>query len=156
PSPCMAIECRLSKADEVAQLATLYADQILLRDPFPPIDQIGDLSTAKYQLAGAIAVMQRLEPLLRAGVVGIAATRFHYCAQCGPPCKENGAGARRRVNRAVRVLREGPGRQIRLGEDASRGLLFAGGPEELFPHGRMFFPAPKPPRKRNDEIPAAM
>lgn len=82
---CQALQCRLSYVDEVARSVVLMADQVALHDHFESFilslkrrPVTGDV----YPLLADFYVLQRLRPLIEAGLVKFLRTNIPVCNSC--------------------------------------------------------------------------
>lgn len=80
---CLAYECRLGYVQPFAQSLGLYADTIYLSDPFTEFFMHGSSDTWELTLlAGHMATLKGLAPLVDAGIVRFRPMRGSYCPGC--------------------------------------------------------------------------
>jgi hypothetical protein len=79
-NPTADIECRLERAHKLARFAALYADTILIQDPFDYFEFNADSTIGKYDLIANLLVLEVLRPVIEAGIVVFAPTTFPLCA----------------------------------------------------------------------------
>lgn len=83
PRPCGGLECRIGHADKLARFAALYADRVLIRNPFETYVGLAHADEfAMLRIANDLHVLHYLRPLLEAGLLGFSASKFHFCATC--------------------------------------------------------------------------
>lgn len=92
PHPCANIECRLQNVDAMAQFAALYADTILLPNPFQDLlDLSQDLASIDdrtvistfLEIQSRIAILLRLHPLIETGYIKFVETEhYNFCPDC--------------------------------------------------------------------------
>jgi hypothetical protein len=70
PRPCADWACRKRRLDELIRFAALYADQILIPDPFWDFDLRVDDPWTRRSLLDDLAGLGELRPLMEAGIVG--------------------------------------------------------------------------------------
>jgi len=83
PHPCASLKCRIAHADTLARFAALYADRVLICDPFEPyvgLDHADEF--VKSDLANGLYILYYLRPLLETGLVGFSVPELHFCATC--------------------------------------------------------------------------
>lgn len=85
--PCVAKSCRLSRVDSLARFASLYSDSVLIQDPFPSVKSDSQYTSVKesflkYDLITTIGILYKLRPLIEKGIIGFAASEFHFCRDC--------------------------------------------------------------------------
>ncbi len=86
--PCIDWDCKQARADEFMRYAALYADVVALPDVFPHYAKSSDLSPSqldmqKFALAGDIAVLWNLKPLIDAGIAAFVPSSVALCNECG-------------------------------------------------------------------------
>ena len=86
PSPCAAMDCRMQNVDAMARFATLYADRILLRNPFEDYHRINQFDDDSYEkIVNDLRIIYQLKPLLEAGLVDFVESpspKSHFCLEC--------------------------------------------------------------------------
>jgi hypothetical protein len=137
-SSCVMIDCRVQRADDMARFAALYADHVVIRNPFANYTPRNRVEYLRREIAGDIAVMARLKPLIRKGIVIVAPPVVALCAECSRHFK-------REQTRIFSAL-EGAGDELlsrfmprlSVGRHDS-GCIGVSGPDELVAHGQQFF-----------------
>lgn len=84
-SPCSALECRLDRLDSLAQFAALYADRVLIPDPFFHLleQHSHDVDSVREELWVHVAALYIFRPLMQAGIVEFASSEHrHICVDC--------------------------------------------------------------------------
>jgi len=136
-SKCQAPDCRIAHAHHFARTACLYADRVVVPDPF----SFGFYDDNPKDVFLTIAILKTLKPLLDAGVVVFGPAAYGSCSQCMSATKK----ARRQVasqlwhefqGKTLNVFRFKCGRHWRLSFGSP---LLASDGEEL----RMTVPATK-------------
>jgi hypothetical protein len=145
PYPCHDAGCRLAKADELARFAALYADEILIRDPFGNYGSEWSLDMLQENLAGDLAVLWSLSPLLNEGVLGVAASRFAYCADHAAEAKDHNGEVSRKLYDAAFDLEQEYLSALTFEYHGETQLMEVRGPDHLVPHG-CFFVGPMSPK----------
>ncbi len=82
PAPCMHLNCRMGQANSLSAFAALYADRVLVRNPFGKYEAAPATSSVRDFLADDVRILYRLRPLLDAGLMEVATERFHICGRC--------------------------------------------------------------------------
>jgi hypothetical protein len=86
PEPCGDIQCRLSNVDTMARFACLYADRVLIHNPFEDYHlRNTDTEENRKRLVNDLYVIYRIKPLLETRLVEFVETpssRFHFCREC--------------------------------------------------------------------------
>ena len=147
PHPCFDLECRVARADEMARFAVLYADQVLIRDPFEPYFYPHGVNYLRRNLAADIAVLQHLKPLMLSGVVGVAQTSFALCSHHAAEADRENAAIEEKLRGVERNLRKAYLRQLKF-EYRKTGYVRITGPEHLITHGQQAIG----PLKRSDAL----
>lgn len=89
PSPCANPGCRLQNVDSLSRFAALYADEIILPDPFS--DFHAAIQNPTYvrdrwlllDIASHIAILHLLEPLIEDGIISFTSTSNNsVCMEC--------------------------------------------------------------------------
>lgn len=86
--PCQKYVCRLNNLERLARFSALYADTVLIRDPFEVHkNQKDELEPYALQLLRddviiSLELIYYLRPLIDNGVVGFARSNFHLCRDC--------------------------------------------------------------------------
>jgi hypothetical protein len=135
--PCMGIDCRTKRVQELAQFAAFYSDKIYIRNYFSNYlshADDADLDTAKKQIKDDISLLLYLRPLIVSGKI-IPVTPPNHCIHC--LVKESfGADADERFNRVERKLLSRYGKEVEHTAFWHEGKLFvrAVGPKYLLEH----------------------
>jgi hypothetical protein len=137
PEPCGQIACRLSKADELARFASLYADEVLIRDPFSRYSEDSRKSALRGQLLADLRVLGHLQPLIEAGLVGVAPTSCLLCAEHKAELVREEETLRANLDIAADILVEQYSTQLSFTYERT-GFVGVRGPESLIPHGGQF------------------
>lgn len=79
PVPCTDLQCRIDQLDSLARFAVLYADQVLLRNPFEYLGEGNGVTRfLKEEVVSCVAILYYLRALLENGIFGFAMpVHFH-------------------------------------------------------------------------------
>lgn len=135
---CVAVDCRVHRADDMARFAVLYADHVVIRNLFLGYTPRSGVDFLRQQIAGDIAVMRRLEPLIRKGVVSIAPPVVALCADCSQHFSQEQHRITLALESAADELLSRFMPRMSVTRD-SHGCLEVRGPAELVAHGTQFF-----------------
>lgn len=142
--PCAGVKCRLSRVDQLARFAALYADTVLIQDPLPILvnhynEGFGDAN--KYELIAGLHVLYQLKPLLEKGIVGFAATKFHFCKDCYQELVRDTHFEQAEAN-ANAILERMYLRNVKFSlierDNIPIPVIEVTGPDELVEHGRSY------------------
>ena len=78
-NPCFDPHCCFARAKALGRFAALYADTVLIRDPFGDILHERDSAKLRLEFALKLGVLDLLRPEIEAGVVLFAPTHFPLC-----------------------------------------------------------------------------
>ena len=70
---------RIARAKALGRFAALYAETVLIRDPFEDVLHEDDCEKLRADLSVALQVLEHLRPEIEAGVVAFAPTDFPLC-----------------------------------------------------------------------------
>lgn len=137
PYPCSHLKCRTKRVRQLAIFASLYADQVLIPDPFWFFQNRRDDLVSRIFLVGDLLMLKELRPLLEAGIIRIAPAVF-------PVCQAAKEMFDRESDRLARDLEEAGSLmsdeyvsrcsfQSELG--SSGACISVNGPEQLVEHG---------------------
>lgn len=83
---CSKIDCRFEKATEMANFASLYADTVLIINPFDKYLEVQQFNeTVRESIANDILIIWYFSPLIMRGIIRFALTEHHFCIDC---CKK--------------------------------------------------------------------
>lgn len=143
PSPCSALECRLDRLDSLAQFAALYADRVLIPDPFFNLleEHSHDVDSVREELSVHVAALFRFRPLMEAGIIEFVSSKHrHICVDCYEKALRKKRGAFKRQLRSARsyltktFLSE---THAVIKSDEYGPYVDLKGPEFLFEHGHL-------------------
>jgi hypothetical protein len=91
--PCQMVPCRIERADHLARYAALYANRVVIPDPFEKygltLQNLGKrrlrkeaLESLRTEIIGDLAILYHLRPLLESGHIVLASAPWHFCAAC--------------------------------------------------------------------------
>lgn len=158
PSPCANPSCRIESVDSIARFAALYANVVLLPDPFAEIhDNVPAMPEQKIwsciDIATHIRILNLLEPLLEEGIVGYADTLHHrLCTECyAKAIGEVTSTYSERLVTIKSLIRKKflDGVTVEVIEASGSINYHISGPDEILPHGGFFKPAHKLPKNLN-------
>ena len=78
-NPCFDPHCCFARAKALGRFAALYADTVLIRDPFGDILHESDSARLRLEFALKLGVLDLLRHEIEAGVVIFAPTHFPLC-----------------------------------------------------------------------------
>jgi hypothetical protein len=135
---CVAIDCRVQRADDLARFAALYADHVVIRNPFAGYGSQNRVDYLRHEIAGDIAVMARLRPLIRKGFVRVAPPFAVTCAACSRHFKREQQRIFSSLERAGEELLSQFMPRISVERDEC-GCIEVRGPDALVQHGQRYF-----------------
>ncbi|MCC7035875.1 MAG: hypothetical protein IT560_01060 [Alphaproteobacteria bacterium] len=80
--PCSSIDCRIRKLNELAAFCSLYADHVVVEDPFVDIIFSGSSKYLKEEFIFAIQLIKYLSPLIEAKLISFASKMLNICTNC--------------------------------------------------------------------------
>jgi hypothetical protein len=140
--PCNSLSCRLKRAEQLAQFAALYSDQVYIRYPLSDYikhiesKHLPDESVIKTNFAEDLVLLNYLRPLIESKKI-LPITPPHVCLDC---LAKHSLGLKddKQLNKAFNSLEQRMENEI----DTSLSLkpnkiyyLRADGPEDLLEHG---------------------
>lgn len=82
-SPCANFKCRLGHVDGLARFATLYADMVLIENPFDKYDLDMNFNDKVTQdLINDVGILFHLRALFDSKILRIARSNLHFCPEC--------------------------------------------------------------------------
>lgn len=166
PSPCSNPSCRLESVDSMARFATLYANEVILPDPFGEIheglDHVEEESKiyACIDIAVHLAALRLLEPVLDEGLISYADTMHHHlCTGCyAKAIGEVESKYSAKLVSIRKLIKEKllSGTSIEVTQVSDDITYHLRGPDTLLPHGGHLFTSrnvPKAFRSRDLKIP---
>lgn len=139
--PCSDISCRIEHSDLLARFAALYSDHVVIRNPFVEYSPNTPIEILRQRLAGDLAVLQRLKPMLRAGLISYAMPVLPMCAECSQLFDAEQDKLHAAMEEASdRLLDRFMGRLTIC--RAKSGYVAVSGPEDFIVHGTQYFGTP--------------
>jgi hypothetical protein len=168
-STCANPACRLENVDSMARFAALYADKVLLPDPFALLGSIAP-SVVENQstfflldVATYIRLLYDLRPLLDTGLVAYADTKHHQlCTECyAKAIGESKNRYAQKLSRTHNFLTKKFFDEIRIDvtEITDEITYDISGPEAFLPHGGYLKHGTNIPpslKKRSSELPFSL
>lgn len=155
--PCAAMECRLNQVSSMAQFAALYADRVLLPDPFEIATKSrgGSLEEIKGELFVHLTILYALRPLIRIGIVGFAHTHhYRFCRACyARLIGATPAAHKKYLSTMMNELAASYSKNTKVSfhhEDDDFFFKIVG-PDTLVPHGSAYFRPNESLRRRLEE-----
>ena len=152
--PCEALECRLNRAEQLAQFAALYSDRVYIRnflsDYVEHLDDehLPDESALRKKFADDLEILTYLRPLIDSGKI-VPITPPNYCLHC---LAKHSLGLRdgRQLAKAFRSLFRRMESEVDVSVSCVTGRrrlykILARGPEDLLDHGYSGLLSEKPP-----------
>jgi hypothetical protein len=139
-APCVAVECRLKHVDQLARFAALYADQVLIHDPFEYYGKVSEADVhVRKSLSDDLRVLYYLRPLLENGLISLATRTWHYCAEHYDEAIVK-TKLLERLEKAEKALVRRFTRDAKVILDTSmiRPVFKIVGPDELIEHGATY------------------
>jgi hypothetical protein len=142
--PCVRLECRLEKLNELIQFATFYSDRVyiknftyshVLHESFASRDK----SRLQMLLLEDVFLLNRLLPLIERGYI-VPVTFPNICPHC-LASKSISSNSDEDVNRVTQYLQQRYLEDVKyyVEKTGSHYGIIAEGPEELLPHGQSFY-----------------
>jgi uncharacterized protein (DUF433 family) len=134
--PCFGLGCRLDRARALSRFAALYANTVLIRDPFEDVLHEEDSDKLRLDFAHTLFVLQLLRPAIEAGVVTFAPTDFSLCPDGLKLFRKVEDEVRRRVFEACSALLDEVVRKldVRVLDKPDYSYLSIGGTDMYVPH----------------------
>jgi hypothetical protein len=80
---CASIGCRLNKASELIDFASLYADTVLIQNPFEKYLKYDSYNeTLRNLIVNDILIIWFFSPLIKKGIIRFAQTEHPFCNEC--------------------------------------------------------------------------
>lgn len=170
PSPCVGESCRLESANQMARFAALYAEHVVIQNPFdrhvahgiPNFDNDTRLYSRRYGLVGDLRVLFSLRPLIESGLISFTSPVQHFCPVCVYESDRRGnlaefvgeseaKGWQKRVSQMVaclrREFRQGVTAEVRLKPDGKGFEVELSGDDGLIEHGILIMSNFQPPEE---------
>lgn len=142
--PCAEPICRVKQADKLARFASLYADHVLIRDPFEYYRKGADVRRLRERLYADLAVLYYLKPLFDAGLLSIAPSYLHLCQEHLKEVRDRGALIQGRLEEAINSISSEVREQLSISYVRRTRCAQVTGPESVVAHGTMFWgPVPR-------------
>jgi hypothetical protein len=140
--PCNSLGCRLKQAEQLAQFAALYSDQVYIRYPFSDYikhtksKHLPDGSVIQTKFAEDLVLLNYLRPLIESKKI-LPITPPHICLDC---LAKHSLGLKddKQLMKAFRFLNHRMENEIDTSISLIAGKLYlieANGPEDLLNHG---------------------
>lgn len=78
-NPCFDLQCRVERARALGRFSALYADTVLIRDPFEDLLHEEDSLKIRADLLVTLEVLKSLRTEVEAGIIAFAPTDFPFC-----------------------------------------------------------------------------
>jgi len=140
--PCDSLSCRLKRAEQLAQFAALYSDQVYIRYPFSDYikhtkgKHLPDESVIRTNFAEDIVLLNYLRPLIESKKI-LPITPPYICLNC--LAKQSlGLKDDKQLKKAFRFLKHRMENEIDTSISMIAGKFYsikADGPEDLLHHG---------------------
>ncbi|WP_440889431.1 hypothetical protein [Vibrio sp. WZ-1] len=144
-TPCGALECRLSKIDQMLSFSALYADEVYVRNPFEEMyrdcKRQGVLPKIRQELLTSISIYWVLRPYLKVGIVKYANSAHAFCSEhIESIVKPASVKLRKNEDLLFNALVKHYLDKISVSYDESEdyGFLTVIGPESLIEHKRKY------------------
>lgn len=140
--PCSDVACRVERVDHLARFAALYADHVVVRNPFSKYSHRLPVDLVRARLAGDLAVLQHLEPLIQRGIVTVTPPVIALCKSCARLFEAERERLTDALDQAGDRVRGRFAGRIAFTRDGPDSILIEG-PPELVSHGAQIFVIPK-------------
>jgi hypothetical protein len=140
--PCSELECRFQHADRLARFAALYADHVVIHNPFTNYSPRLPVDIVRQRLAGDLIVLNHLRPLIDRGIVTAVAPAIPLCESCSRRFGEESEALRRSLDDTLDLLLERYMQKLRFTRDGTDKVLIEG-PPELVTHGSQVYIIPR-------------
>jgi len=84
--PCSALDCRLEKVNSLAHFSALYADRVLISDPFESLVfhyKTSSINRLREEFLAALEIVFYIADLVQCEFVGFAESKhYHFCRHC--------------------------------------------------------------------------
>ena len=157
PFPCSSIECRLTKLDSLARFSALYANQVVITNPFEKyifshqlaeaLEQEPSARFIRVSLMGDVLGLLYVRPLFEAGILSIRNGVTSLCAEHLAEAEALEAKIRGKLEKAEKQLQKRYRRETKV-EITSRDdevFLTVSGPDYLIEHRKMDLVGKLPP-----------
>ncbi|EMK3331668.1 hypothetical protein V8050_004601 [Vibrio parahaemolyticus] len=145
-NPCGSLDCRLSQVDKMLSFASLYADNVYVRNPFEKLyidaKECGVTPKIRSELYVSINIYFILRPYIKIGIVKYATSSLPFCenhiAEMVNPFKEKLASNEDRVFDALAKYYSS---KVKVSYDESvnlSGFLSIEAPESLIEHNKKY------------------
>lgn len=137
--PCMEPICRAKRANSLAIFSALYADNVLIQDPFRKyVNVLDTYSIDKNWLIGDIEVLFEFEDLMKNDLMGIARSEMHFCKDCAKKAMMRQEQACDKRSIAEEILMSEYIHKVNFTVKKYGTDLFieTSGPEDLIEHGK--------------------
>lgn len=146
--PCSYIRCRLDNIDTLARNSILYADTVLIHNPFDKYVRHYDFDDeSRYILCDDLTMLFHIKPLLEEGIFQYTASFVHVCKSCLKHIKAITDTYERKISKAEKKLEADVlhdfSFKIDLGRDQIPKLIIKG-PRDIIKHSSIII--------RSDEI----
>lgn len=82
-SPCSSLACRLEHVESLARFAALYAERIVIQNPFDRYLEVTEFNERMIlHLINDIRIIFYLKPLIEAKIISFAINVGHFCKDC--------------------------------------------------------------------------
>ena len=134
--PCFHLDCRLDRALALGRFAALYAETVLIRDPFERVLHDDDSRKLRLDFANTLFVLRLLRPAIQAGIVAFAPTDFPFCEDDQRVFRQVELEVRNRVLAACKLLLDDvvQNLDVRVCGSAESSYLSIDGIEKYVPH----------------------
>ena len=146
---CSDPECRLARIDNTARFATLYADRVLILDPFERFFGVTEVTPRLIEdICVSIQLLHEIRPAAEAGFIGMATRNYCFCDEHYKELEAQQAD----IETACHVLQEQYRNQLSVELRRSTAVKSAWefvitGPENLVEHGRSYYIIPELPEE---------
>ena len=146
---CSDPECRLSRIDETARFATLYADRVLILDPFERFFGVIEVTSRLIEeISVSIQLLHDIRPAAEAGFIGFATGSYCFCKDHYKEFEAHQKG----IEIACAVLEEQYRNQLSVEFRRSTAIdgaweFVISGTERSVDHGQAFLISPELPEE---------
>jgi len=149
--PCIMHECRLKRIDSLARFSSLYADKVIIQNPFAKYHCHSGTKLeeeGKFHLSGDIEVLFKIEPLTKANLMTIANDAFRLCSDCLKEVMQRNKKIREKIRKGEKLLEKEflVKTKVECKTEFEIPFVFISGPDEIIEHdGLVIVPSRETP-----------
>ncbi len=134
---CVYHGCRLKRADSLARFSSLYADKVIIQNPFNRPCKKFDFEN-KLLLIGDLEVLFKIKPLLNNDIISIGRESLCLCKDCLKRQIENEKNLSKKIRDGKKIIIEEYLDKIKITYFNSAPSIAISGPIEILEHTTIF------------------